>query len=106
MAVLTERANGRQIELSPGDTFEIRLQERPTTGFRWQLVADGAPICVLMTDRFTAPHRKVPGEAGRHVWKFRVERSGRAAIELASRRPWDVDAPPAHVFRITVSATD
>ncbi len=106
MAVLTERANGRRIELSPGERFEIRLQERPTTGFRWQLVSNGAPVCALVADHFTPPRQRVPGEAGRHTWTFRVKRGGHATIELAARRPWDPETAPAQVFRVTVIATE
>ncbi len=106
MPVLTELANGRHLELAVGDTFEIRLQERPTTGFRWQIVADGSPICTVMTDSFTPPRKNVPGQAGQHAWKLRVEGSGRATIELALRRQWEPDAAPAQVFRITVVGVD
>jgi inhibitor of cysteine peptidase len=106
MAVLTESADGREISLSPGESFEVCLEERPTTGFRWQIVSDGAPLCVLVSDSFAAPKSHVPGRAGHHSWTFRIEHPGRATVELASRRPWEKQKPPARAFRLTVIATD
>jgi predicted secreted protein len=106
MEVLNESANGRDLILRRGETFEITLAERPTTGFRWKMVSDGAPTCVLVGDSFEAPTDRTPGRTGQHSWTFRVERSGRATIELAAVRSWDAQAPAARVFRLTVTASD
>jgi predicted secreted protein len=106
MEPLNESANGREIHLTRGATFEVRLQERPTTGFRWRLMSDGTPTCVLVGDAFEAPASRTPGSPGQHSWRFRAEHAGPAIIELASLRPWDQDAPPARVFRLTVTVAD
>jgi predicted secreted protein len=106
MEPLDESANGREIHLRRGETFEVRLHERPTTGFRWRLMSDGAPACVLVGDAFEAPTSSAPGSPGQHSWRFRVERAGQAIIELAALRPWDQDASPARVFRLTVTVAD
>jgi len=87
-------------------TIENETRERPTTGSRWKMVSDGAPICVLVGDSFEAPNDRTPGRTGQHSWTFRVERSGRATIELAVVRSWDAQAPAASVFRLTVTASD
>jgi predicted secreted protein len=102
MQVLTETANGREVSLARGETFELRLAERPTTGFRWRLVTDGAPTCSLVSDSYNAPKSVVPGRAGHHSWIFRIDHPGRATVELAACRSWEAGAPPAKVFRITV----
>lgn len=106
MRVLTECVNGREVRLSCGETFELRLVERPTTGFRWQLVSDGAPTCLLVRQSFHASQPAVPGRAGHRSWIFRIDRPGRATIELVHCRTWEGGTPPADAFRLTVRATN
>jgi inhibitor of cysteine peptidase len=100
-----EHANGQAIRLSRGETFAVRLEENPSTGFRWQIVTDGAPTCVLAGDAYRAAGKAMPGRPGRHTWTFRAERAGQATIELVSRRTWESHAPPAKVFRLTVTVS-
>ncbi len=104
MRVFREDANGREITLSRGETFELYLEERPTTAFRWRLVNDGTPTCLLVRQSFQASQPAVPGRAGHHSWIFRIERPGRATIELIHCRSWETAASPTRSFRINVLA--
>src|SRR5690242_11890892 len=101
---LDESANGRTIDASAGDTVGIGLPETPSTGYRWQLVANGAPTCELVSDVFEAPPDGVPGRPGRHSWVFSVARGGDAPIELAARRRWEQAADAGTRFRIVVTS--
>ena len=105
LKVFNERAHGSEILLERGRTFQIRLEENRTAGFKWQIAAGAAPVCALVDDAYEPPRASVLGRAGVHTWTYRVEQAGRATVELALRRPWDSDAPPAKSFCITVQAT-
>jgi inhibitor of cysteine peptidase len=86
MEQLDESSDGRELELSVGQEFELHLNENPTTGFRWRVSADGAPACLLIKDEFHAPAENRPGQGGRHVWQFRAAQSGQSQIALAYAR--------------------
>jgi predicted secreted protein len=83
-----EDAGGGTIDLPLGEVFEIRLRENPMTGFRWNLVTDGAPGCALIHDNFM-PGSTVPGQGGVHSWRFRGLHAGGCVIELHHGRPWE-----------------
>ncbi len=82
-----ETASGGEVHPAVGETLEVVLAETRTTGHRWSVVSDGAPVCRLADDRFDAP-AAMPGAPGRHVWKFTAVQAGAAQIELAYARPF------------------
>ncbi len=92
-----ETFNGRTIELPVGETLEICLSENRTTGFKWEIVANGEPICRIQDDRYEAG-RSV-GQGGKHLWRFRAHQTGSAEIELRYRRPWE-KRKAANTFRL------
>lgn len=97
---LDESANEREIELTIGQTFEIALNENPTTGFHWQMIADGAPACAPVDDEFRAPTENRPGQGGSHRWQFRALRAGQSRIELAYSRSGRIDQTVSRTFTL------
>lgn len=106
MQVFDESSNGREFTLAQGQTFQIRLEENPTAGYLWELAADAAPTCTLISDSYEAPAGHVPGRPGLHSWTFRTHQAGKATIQLVMRRSWESRAAPAKTYRITVTAAD
>ncbi len=104
MQTYDESANGSEITVQPGERFELRLKETPTTGFRWRLTSDGSPICVLESDSFEAPHENIPGRAGRRIFVFHVEHGGHATIELIAQRPWEKGTSGGALFQLSIVA--
>ncbi len=80
-----ETASGSEIRPAVGETLEVVLSETRTTGHRWTVQSDGAPVCRLEHDRFDPPPA-TPGAPGRHTWTFTAVQAGAAAIELAYAR--------------------
>ncbi len=81
-----ETANGTEIRMKVGETLDVVLAETRTTGYRWNVASDGAPVCRLERDRFEAPPAAVPGAPGRHTWTFTAVQVGATTIELAYAR--------------------
>jgi inhibitor of cysteine peptidase len=102
MPRFNEQNHGQTVEADFGQEVEIYLQENPTTGFRWQVVQTGEPICTLVSETFD-PGRKAPGQAGIHSWKFKVVAEGTASIELVYRRSWDTATAAGHTFTLCLS---
>ena len=101
MLYLNESYNEREIELRAGEEFEIRLPENPTTGFRWRLVSDGEPVCVLQSD-FFEPTDRTPGRGGSHYWRFLAAQVGLGNIDLVYRRSFEQQETPARRFTLQV----
>jgi predicted secreted protein len=102
-----EQHNGQQVELISGAAFEVRLSERPTTGFRWRVDSSGEPACRLCEDTFdTGASGPGHGGGGVRVLRFETVAPGLGVIELAYRRAWETTAAPARQFvlRVQVAA--
>jgi len=101
MLTVDQSSNNTQVSLPASQQLEVALPENPTTGFRWELKADGTPSCVPVGNAFEAPAAGL-GKAGIRRWRFEAIQGGSATIELVYRRSFEQDKPPAQVFRITV----
>jgi inhibitor of cysteine peptidase len=84
--VIDERASGSTVHLHIGAELELRLDENPTTGFRWSLDASGAPAVAVSGDRYDALAPGVAGAGGVHVWQFAARHAGAGRVELSYRR--------------------
>jgi predicted secreted protein len=93
-----QQDSGSVAEVKTGAEFEVALVENPTTGFRWRLVHDPAPICTLVEETLLPGHR--PGQQGDRVWRWRADQAGTAQIGLALTRRWRSGA--AKEFAMTV----
>ena len=97
-----EAANDSTIALAPGETVELCLPETPTTGYRWQVIADGGPACAIADAAATAPSSSVPGRSGERCWTVTAMRAGAGEIELERRRSWQTAGEAGGVFRLHV----
>jgi inhibitor of cysteine peptidase len=95
MRALDASHDGATITLAAGEMIELRLEENPTTGFRWRI--EGAPAC-RVTEDFFEPGPKQAGAGGTHVW--RITADGDAELVLAYARPWD--GRPARRFAVHI----
>jgi inhibitor of cysteine peptidase len=98
---IDDRSNGASLRLRLGDTLHLRLNETPTTGFRWRLDRDGAPALTSSDDSFT-PGAAL-GAAGVHMWSFLAAERGRARIELVLVRGWQAPDAAMRKFAVDVS---
>lgn len=105
MLQIDEQSDGQTVELRVGQQLEVRLAENRTTGFRWQLLNDGKPVCALVSSSFESP-AGVPGAGGTAHWLFQAAEAGAGTIELAYRRPWEAQATPAQTFRVRISVSN
>lgn len=96
-----EAADGREIQLRPGEELEIALSETPGTGYRWTVTSDGAPVCRLERDRYD-PGPPRPGAPGRRTFACSAARAGRAEVELVYRRSWSGETAGRFTVRVVV----
>lgn len=80
--ILRDADNGAALRLRRGETIRVILEERPTTGFRWQVVRT-PPCCEIRQDDFEAPAAGAPaGAGGRHSWRLEATKRGAGRFEV------------------------
>lgn len=87
-------------ELRLGQEFSLRLPSNPTTGFRWVMRENGAPVLQLLgPEVYTTPEEAgVVGSAGVSTWRFRAVSRGEGRLSLDYRRPWENGVAAAKNF--------
>ncbi|MCW3474146.1 protease inhibitor I42 family protein [Limobrevibacterium gyesilva] len=106
MLTIAEAASGQTVDLPVGQVIELRLQENPTTGFRWHFEKRGEPVCKLADDFLERPEgATVPGQGGTHVWRIEGVQPGTCDMALAYTRAWDPGSKPAATFSVRIRVT-
>jgi len=87
MLSVTEEANGKEIELAVGGSFELVLPENRTTGYKWKEVPSSEPVITferVKEDNVprTAQGNLVAGGGRPAHWRGHAIREGTAILEL------------------------
>ncbi len=100
----TDQDDGASVSLAPGDSFEVRLRENPTTGYQWDLAEWDRAILEMTRDEFRPAGVLQRGAGGEHVWEFVARTLGTLSLVLTYRRPGGSEVP-ANTFSLRVSVT-
>ena len=99
---ITDTDNGKDVDLTTGQTLIVKLKGNPSTGYAWSVSGDPAPLQL----RKSSHERNKSGMAGApqmSVLQFSAASAGLANLELIYHRPWEYSAKPAKTFRIRVN---
>jgi predicted secreted protein len=89
--------------LGVGEELVLRLEENPTTGFRWQ-PADLPDGVTVVDDGFVPPTAARPGQGGVHTFRVRPTAPGDYRVAIALARSWRAAAPDRSLeFTVRVS---
>jgi inhibitor of cysteine peptidase len=99
--VIDQSNVGASLDIPVGQTFELRLEENPSAGFRWTLNDSGMPACALASDSFKQ-QTATPGHLGEHSWTFKAVAAGDCNISLVYRRAWETTEQAARTFSVHV----
>jgi predicted secreted protein len=81
---LGEGDDGRSLTVPVGTVIELRLAERPGTGYSW--AAGPTPLTPLGVSH--EPASGPPGAAGAVIFRYRVDAAGPARLDLKHWRVW------------------
>lgn len=79
------------MEINVGDTFIIRLESNPTTGYTWSLVESPKGIVEKVSAVFE-PHERegrLLGSGGAEVWTLKAIAAGTVTLTFDYVRPWE-----------------
>ena len=100
MVEFQEGNNGQWAEIKLAESFQVSLKENRTTGFRWNLAANGEPGCRLTGEEFEPV--LTPGAPGVHHWRFQAVQAGATELKLVLERPWARTGKAAKTFSLRV----
>jgi inhibitor of cysteine peptidase len=98
ISLLAEHS-GSTIVAATGDRVRIRLEENPTTGYRWQPRAQSS-LLELVDDDFTPAGDGGIGAGGTRTLEYEAITAGRGSLRLALARAWEPAQAPLRTFGI------
>ncbi len=107
---VTNSDRGKTLTLKAGQSLTLRLNENPTTGYRWMIPVFDAQLIQLTDDRFeptaTASKPMMMGAGGQRILVLQANRPGTIQINLENKQSWDLESPSAESFDLTVKITE
>ncbi|ORV45680.1 hypothetical protein AWC02_12195 [Mycolicibacter engbaekii] len=100
---LTERDDGRRIDVRVGDTIELRLPENAPAGYRWGV--DSLDERLLELTETYGDYPGATGSAGVACFQLRVRAPGESVLRLDYRRSWEGDAGVLTRFSVEIAAS-
>lgn len=88
------------IEVAAGEELAVVLPANPTTGYSWQVEADGSYLA-LLSQQFETSGPGV-GAGGREVFRFRALQLGKTHLRFHYRRPWEGQARETRDYEVTI----
>ncbi len=107
---VTNSDRGKTVTLKAGQSLTLRLDENPTTGYRWILPVFDAQLIQLTDDRFEptvmANKPMMMGAGGQRILVLQTNRPGTIHLNLENKQSWDLKSPSAESFALTVQITE
>lgn len=72
-----------------GRTVTIKLDENPTTGYRWEYVLSNDNVCLVSDEYVAKASKNIVGAGGTRIFKFRKRAEGSCDISFYYRRSWE-----------------
>lgn len=101
---LGKSQNGQTVRVTVGDTITVRLEENPTTGYRWFVEPGSEAVLQSSGSKFVQAPGGGIGAGGERVLRFTVTAPGRTELKLKLWREWEGDASITERLTVTVDA--
>jgi inhibitor of cysteine peptidase len=102
---LTIGDNGKTIEVKAGDTLVIRLDENPTTGYRWAVERGGEGFFDPPSAEFIRDPDAKTGAGGSRIFTFHALKPGKTSLALKYWRAWQGESSVSSRFDVDVLVT-
>ena len=87
-------------------TFEIKLPENSSTGFKWRVVTNPESQMVISQTSDVFKHSKstAVGSGGEHIFQYQATNIGMVEIYGFHARPWEINSgtSPSVQYKIIV----
>ncbi|HEX2958540.1 MAG TPA: protease inhibitor I42 family protein [Chitinispirillaceae bacterium] len=97
--ILNDQDRGRTVEVEAQSIVTIRLDENPTTGYRWNV--ETADRLELVGDSFEKTGDSI-GAGGVRVFQFRTLGAGSHRLSIKKWRDWEGESSIIERFYVTI----
>jgi predicted secreted protein len=101
--VITQADNGKEITVSEGEVFEVRLERAGGTGYSWEMVdPDKTHLQVLATTQTPLKKGPILGGPLLTTWQVKAVKAGNSEIKILLYRPWEGPEKAAESFQVNI----
>ena len=97
-----ESDNGKDIDITTGQTLRVKLQTIAGNGYSWTVSGDPAPLKLTKSYTQKNSSRRIGG-GEMSVLEFTAGSPGLSNLTLVYRRSWEYNVPPAKRFSVRVN---
>lgn len=92
----------KTFQVSQDDVVLIRLEENPTTGYRWEVDAVDDRVVELQDSHYSMATGTGIGGGGVRTFTFKAKSPGTGFIRFKLRRAWESEDAAAERFAVTI----
>jgi inhibitor of cysteine peptidase len=101
--VYTKSDQGSPITVSVGDTFSVKLEGNPTTGYAWEALPDAAGLLSQVGEPdYDSSDEALLGSGGMYTFTFKAEKAGETTLEIIYHRSFETGVDPIDSFKVTI----
>jgi predicted secreted protein len=104
--VLGRADDGTTVAVAAGDSVVFRLDEIPTSGYRWEVTEYDPAVLLPAADDFVPASADAVGGGGHHEFRFKVVGPGTGKLRLIKRRAWESESTAVDSLEVTIHARD
>lgn len=95
--------HNKRIQLSVESILNIRLEENPTTGYRWEVNPISKEYLQILNEHFECNENEGIGAGGTRIFSFQPKKTGHCLLLLELKRSWE-DSIEEH-FQLSITIT-
>ena len=100
--VVTKANNGKEITVSAGAVFELRLQRAGATGYLWEIVDPDETHLKVLSSADTPLKQGLIGGPSLKTWRIKAVKAGETDLKALLYRPWEGTEKAAEGFRVHI----
>ena len=100
--LIIEADQGKTVPVHQGSAITIRLDENPTTGYRWDVKEGSNQIIEFQKSEYLIESETETGRGGTRIFRFKAKSIGEETVQLKLRRSWEPDDVFLKEFRIVI----
>ncbi|HDQ08168.1 MAG TPA: hypothetical protein ENN44_05240 [Methanoculleus sp.] len=105
LITVTEDQNGTTVPVPEGDVVRVKLEENPTTGYRWNATVSGSAVIAADTYIMSAEaYQGMVGAGGTREWFVTFPDGVGGTFDAVYTRPWEEPAEDDESFSVTFTA--
>ncbi len=104
--ILSKVDNSKTITLRRGQMLILRLDENPTTGYRWSSPIMDEQVLQVKSDDLNLPSNTAIGGGGQRIFTFQANNLGQVKLQLKNWREWTGEQSIVDKFEVTIQVVE